>query len=84
MGKEWKKNTWSTQKIIHMEFNTDDDVEEQSKNANDVKAEKKVRVRKKQYTITNLVVKKRKESTATQKNSRKPKMATRIQAKMMK
>ena len=47
MGKEWKKNTWSTRKIIHMEFKTDDDVEEQSKNANDVKVEEKVRVRKK-------------------------------------
>ena len=41
-GKEWKKNTWSTRKIIHMEFETDDDMEEQSKNANDVKAEGKV------------------------------------------
>ena len=30
-----------------MGFETDDDVEEQSKNANDVKAEGKVRVRKK-------------------------------------
>ena len=29
-------------KIIHMEFETDDDVEEQSKNANDVKTEGKV------------------------------------------
>ena len=45
--KERKKKTWNTQKIIHMEFHTDDDVEEQSKNANDVKAEGKVRVRKK-------------------------------------
>ena len=35
------------QKIIHMEFNTDDDVEEQLKNANDVKAEGQVRIRKK-------------------------------------
>ena len=34
-------------KIIHMEFETDDDMAEQSKNANDVKAEGKVRVRKK-------------------------------------
>ena len=34
-------------KIIHMEFDLDDDVAEQSKNANDVKAEGKVRVMKK-------------------------------------
>ena len=46
-GKERKKNTWSMQKIIHMEFDSEDDVEEQSKNANDVKAERKVRERKK-------------------------------------
>ena len=46
-GKERKKKTWKTRKIIHMEFESDDDVEEQSKNANDVKAEGKVRVRKK-------------------------------------
>ena len=67
-----------------MQFKTDDDVEEQLKNANDVKAEGKVRVRKRRYTIMNLVAKKRKESTLTQKNLRKLKMATRIQAKMMK
>ena len=67
-----------------MEFETDDDVEEQSKNANDVKAEGKVQVKKGQYTIMNLVVKKKKESTPTQKKLRKPKMITRIQAKMMK
>ena len=34
-------------KIIHMEFKTDDDVEEQSKNANAVKVKGKVCVRKK-------------------------------------
>ena len=34
-------------KIIHMEFELDDDVAEQSKNTNDVKAEGKVRVTKK-------------------------------------
>ena len=32
------------EKIIHMEFDMDDDVEEQLKNANDVKAEGKVQV----------------------------------------
>ena len=38
-GKERKKNTWRRRKIIHMEFESDDDMAEQSKNANDVKAE---------------------------------------------
>ena len=41
-GKERKKNTWSMWKIIHMEFETDDDMAEQSKNANDAKVEGKV------------------------------------------
>ena len=35
------------QKIIHMEFESDDDVAEQLKNANDAKTEGKVRVTKK-------------------------------------
>ena len=44
---EWKKKTKNTREIIHMEFDTDDDTEEKPKNANDVKTEGKVRVRKK-------------------------------------
>ena len=46
-AKEFKKNTWRTRKIIHMEFESDDDVDEQAKNSSDVKAEGKVRVKKK-------------------------------------
>ena len=46
-GKEHKKNTWRRWKIIHMEFESDDDMAEQSKNANDVKIEGNVRVKKK-------------------------------------
>ena len=46
-GEERKKNTWRTRKIIHLEFESDDDVAEQSKNANDAKPEGKVRVTKK-------------------------------------
>ena len=38
---EQKKKAKNTRKIIHLEFNTDDDMEEQPKNANDVKAEGK-------------------------------------------
>ena len=41
-GEEHKTNTWQTRKIIHMEFESDDDVAEQSKNANHVKKEGKV------------------------------------------
>ena len=46
-AKEHRKNTWRTRKIVHMEFESDDDVDEQAKNSSDVKAEGKVRVRKK-------------------------------------
>ena len=41
-GKERKKKTWNTRKIIYMEFEKDHDVEEQLKNANDAKVEGKV------------------------------------------
>ena len=40
-GKEQRKKTWNMRKIFHMEFEIDDDVEEQSKNANDVKGKGK-------------------------------------------
>ena len=40
-GREWKKKTTDSRKIIRMEFDTDDDVEDQLKNANDSKAEGK-------------------------------------------
>ena len=45
-GKEHKTNTWRTRKIIHMEFESDDDVAEQLKNANNTKTEGKVQVTK--------------------------------------
>ena len=41
-GEEHKKNTWQMWKIIHMEFESDDDMAEQSMNTNDAKAEGKV------------------------------------------
>ena len=83
-GKEWKKNTWSTGKIIHMEFETDDDVEEQSKNANDVKVEGKVQVRKKMVHYYEFSSEEEEGEHTDPKNLRKPKMATKLQAKMMK
>ena len=43
---ERKTNTWRTRKIIHMEFESDDDMAEQSKNANNAKTEGKVRFTK--------------------------------------
>ena len=71
-------------KIIHMEFETDDDVEEQSKNANDVKAEGKVRVRKKTVHYYEFSSEEEEGEHDDPKKLRKPKMAMRIQAKMMK
>ena len=71
-------------KIIHMEFESDDDVDEQAKNSSNVKTEGKVRVRKKIIHIMKLVVMKKKESMLTRTNLRKPKMATKINKKMMK
>ena len=71
-------------KIIHMEFESDDDMDEQVKNSSNVKTEGKVQVKKRLYTIMKLVVTKRKESTPTQKKLRKPKMAMEINKKMMK
>ena len=45
--REAKKNIWRTRKIIHMEFDSDDDVDKQMKNNSNVKTEGKVRVKKK-------------------------------------
>ena len=67
-----------------MEFESDDDVGEQSKNANDVKVEGKVRVRKKTVHYYEFRCEEEEGEHADPKKLRKPKMATRIQAKMMK
>ena len=63
-----------------MEFESDDDMAEQSKNANHAKKGKS-ESRKRRYTIMNLVAKKRKEHMLTRKKSRKPMMITRIPVK---
>ena len=46
-AQEAKKNIWRMRKIIHMEFELDDDVDEQMKNSRNVKTEGKIRVKKK-------------------------------------
>ena len=46
-AEEFKRNTWRMPKIIHMELESDDDVDEQAKNSSNVKAEGKVQVKKK-------------------------------------
>ena len=66
-----------------MEFDTDDDMEEQLKNANDVKAEGKVRVRKKTVHYYEFSTEDEEGEHTDLKTVRKPKMTTKIQVKMM-
>ena len=67
-----------------MDFELDDDVAEQSKNANDAKMEGKVQVMKKTVHYYECSSEEEEGEHANLKKLRKPKMATRIQAKMMK
>ena len=83
-AKERKRNTWRMQKIIHMEFESDDDVDKQAKNSSDVKAEGKVRVRKKTVHYYEFSSDKEEGKCADPKKIRKLKMATKINEKMMK
>ena len=83
-GKEQKKNTWRMRKIIHMEFKSDDDVDEQAKNSSDAKTEGKVRVRKKTVHYYEISSDEEEGKCADLKNLRKPKMVTKINEKMMK
>ena len=46
-AQEAKKNPRKTRKIIHMEFDSDDDMDEQTKNSRSLKTEGKVQVKKK-------------------------------------
>ena len=79
--KEFKKNTWQTRKIIHMEFESDDDVDEQAKNSSDVKAEGKVPVRKKIICYYEISSEEEEGKHAVPKKLSKPKMTTKINKK---
>ena len=67
-----------------MEFESDDDVAEQLKNANNAKTEGKVRVTKKTVYYYEFSSGEEEGELADPKKSRKSQMATRIQTKMMK
>ena len=69
------------QKIIHMEFKSDDDVDEQEKNSSDAKAEGKVRVRKKTVHYYEISSDEEEGKCAVPKKLRKPKIATKINKK---
>ena len=64
-GKERTMNTWRTQKITHMEFESDDDVAEPLKNAANAKRKGKSESRKRWYTTMNLVAMKKKKRMPT-------------------
>ena len=72
------------QKIIHMEFESDDDGDEQAKNSSDAKVEGKVRIRKKIVHYYEISSDEEEGKHTDPKKLRKPKMATKINEKMMK
>ena len=67
-----------------MEFESDDDVDKQAKNSWDVKAEGKVQVRKKIVHYYELSSDEEEGKCADPEKLRKPKIATKINGKMMK
>ena len=71
-------------KIIHMEFESDNDMDEQAKNSGDAKVEGKVRVRKKIVHYYELSSDEEEGKCADLRKLRKPKMAMKINGKMMK
>ena len=81
---KFKKNTWRMRKIIHMEFESDDDMDKQAKNSSNMKTEGKVRVRKKIIHYYEISSDEEEGKHADPKKLRKPKMATKINQKMMK
>ena len=68
-------------KIIHMEFESDDDVDEQAKNSSNVKTEGKVRVRKKTVHYYEISSDEEGGKHADLKKVKKTKMATKINKK---
>ena len=83
-AQEAKKSTWRTQKIIHMEFDSDDDVDEQTKNSRNSKMEGKVRVKKKSIHYYKFSSDEEEGKRADPKQLRKPRKTTKIKTKMMK
>ena len=82
--KERKKTTKSMKKVLHMEFDTDDDMEEKPNNANDGKAEGKVRVKKNMVHYYEFSSEDESRKQADLKKLSKPKMTMKNHEKMMK
>ena len=83
-AKEFKRNTWRTRKIIHMEFESDDDMDEQAKNSSNVKVEGKLRVEKKIIHYYEISSDEEEGKHADPKKLRKPKKATKTKRKIAK
>ena len=77
--KEWKKKAKKTKEFIHIEFDTDDDVEVQLKDANDGNAEGKVRVMMKAVHYYEFSSEDESGKQADPKKLRKPKMTMKNQ-----
>ena len=73
-ARKLKTNTCRTRKIIHMEFESDNYVNEQAKNSSNMKTEGKVRVRKKTVHYYEI-------SSDEEEGKHAPKMATKINKK---
>ena len=80
-GKERTTNTWRTRKIIHTEFESDNDVAEPQKNAETTKKKGKSESRQRQYTTMNSVAMKKTKRMPTRKQTKKPMLITRNQQK---
>ena len=83
-GEERTTNTWRTQKITHMEFESDDDVAEPLKNAANAKKEGKVRVTKKTVHYYEFSSDEEEEAHADPKKKKRPMLITRIRKKKVK
>ena len=79
--REEQKNIWRTRKIIHMEFESDDDMDEQPTNSSNVKAEGKVRVKKKIIHYYELSSDEEEGKRADLKKFRQPMKATKNKLK---
>ena len=80
-AQEAKKNTWRTRKNIHMAFDSDDDMDEQTKNSRNLKTEGKVRVKKKIIHYFEFSSDEEEGKRANLKKLRKPRKTTKIKTK---
>ena len=83
-GEERTTNTWRTQKITQMEFESDDDMAEPLRMLIQRKRKGKSESRKRRYTTMNLVAMKKKKRMPTCRKTRKLMLMTRIRKNKVK